>query len=74
MYAFNRHLLDLCMDYIIWHSKADNEFKLDKQVNRDVFECDRTEYLRVLHRFTRAQAEEAKRIYSKLQNASKGFT
>ena len=56
------------MDYIIWHSKEDNQFKLDKQVNRDVFECDKTEYLRVLYRFPRAKADDAKRILAKLNS------
>lgn len=62
------------MDFIIWHSKTENSFKLDRQVSREVFECDKAEYLRTLYRFTPSQAEDARRIFEKLESASVGFS
>lgn len=58
------------MDFIIWHSSKENQFKLSRQVNRDVFECDRTEYLRILYRFGPDKEADAHRIFNKLQMAA----
>lgn len=61
------------MDFIIWHSAEEGRYILDRQVNREVFECDKTQYLRTLYRFGPDKEEDAQRIFQKLADASKSF-
>ena len=62
------------MDYIIWFSKEHKTYQLDREVNRNVFEGDRSaQYLRILYRFTENQSSEAKRVYQKLAAGSIGM-
>lgn len=56
------------MDFVIWHSTTENKFMIGQQVNREVFECDRTEYMRILYRFPEDKESDALRIHEKLQN------
>ena len=58
------------MDFIIWFSQEESKYILGRQVSRNVFECDKTEYLRILYRFGPDKSEDAQRILDKLNSAS----
>lgn len=60
------------MEYIIWYSKEEKEYKLEQQIEGSVF-YDKTQYMRILYRFKPDQLEEAQRIVTKLNDEAKSF-